>query len=67
MAQALALTEYFRATALKVFRKFFVTIPKSMPKKRDVAAYLNRNSDMNITEISNLLDTSRSQVIRSCS
>ena len=66
MAQALALTEYFRAAALKVYRKLFVTIPKSMPKKRDVAAYLNRNSNMNVTEISKLLETSRSQINRSC-
>jgi hypothetical protein len=65
MRCAISLTEYFRATALKVYRKIFVTVQPKV-KKRDIASYLHRNTDLTDTSISRLLQTSRSQIRRSC-
>jgi len=65
MRAALSMTEYFRATALKVYRKIFVTVVPKV-KKRDIAAYLHKNTDLTDTGISRLLQTSRSQIMRSC-
>jgi hypothetical protein len=64
MEAALAITEYFRATALKVYRRLFGSDNSVNLDKRDVAAYLYRNTDMNKAGISRLLRTSRSQVDR---
>lgn len=65
MRCALSMTEYFRAAALKVYRKIFVTVPPKA-KKRDIAAYLHKNTDLTDTGISRLLQTSRSQIRRGC-
>jgi hypothetical protein len=65
MRSAISVTEYFRAAAIKVYRKIFVTVQPKV-KKRDIAAYLHKNTDLNDTSISRLLQTSRSQIRRSC-
>lgn len=64
MEAALALTEYFRATALKVYRRLFGSDNSANLNKRDVAAYLQQNTDLNKTTIARILRTSRSQVDR---
>ena len=64
MEAALALTEYFRATALKVYRRLFGSDNSANLNKRDVATYLQQNTDLNKATIARILKTSRSQVDR---
>jgi hypothetical protein len=63
MKAALALTEYFRATALKVYRKLFANEGSNIDKKL-MANYLYKERGVNKKDISLLLGTSRSQLDR---
>lgn len=63
MGKALEMTEYFRATALKVYRKLFVNEHSNADKKL-MANYLYKDRGINKKDISMLLGTSRSQLDR---
>jgi len=63
MKAALGLTEYFRTTALKVYRRLFAN-ECSKFDKRLMADYLYKDRGVSKKEISILLGTSRSQLDR---
>jgi hypothetical protein len=63
MKAALELTEYFRATALKVYRRLFANECSNFDK-RLMADYLYKDRGMSKKDISILLGTSRSQLDR---
>lgn len=64
METALAITEYFRATALKVYNKIFTNQQAELSKK-EVAIFLFKNLGYNNkTQIAKILNTSRTQVQR---
>jgi len=63
MEAALTLTEYFRATALKVYRRLFANESSGFDK-RLMANYLYKDRGMNKKDISLLIGTSRSQLDR---
>jgi|GEM_PF-649626 len=64
MKSALDMTEYFRATALKVYRKIFENNTNDALKKNEVIKYLFNEIGMKKVDISKVLETSRSQVDR---
>jgi hypothetical protein len=64
MQTAIAITEYFRTTALKVYERIFLKEPQSLPEKKDVARFLFEKTDQNKTNISKILKVDRKQVYR---
>lgn len=63
MQSAIDITEYFRATALKVYAKMFSTDRNSI-EKGDVIHWVCNNLKKSKTEIAKFFETSRSQVDR---
>ena len=64
MKAALEITEYFRAAALKVYRRIFLNCGSDMLNKRNVAWYLYKEIGMKKADIAKTLGTSRSQLDR---
>jgi len=64
MESALEITEYFRATALKVYRRIFENSENNGLNKNGVIKYLFNEMGMKKADISKVLETSRSQVDR---
>jgi hypothetical protein len=63
MKSAIEITEYFRATALKVYRKIFNKNEASL-SKNEVAIYLHKETALSKTQIANYLKVHRQQVQR---
>lgn len=64
METALEITEYFRLTALKIYRKLVETEENNGVNKKTVARYLFKERGMPKIDIAKALGTSRSQVDR---
>lgn len=64
METAVALTEYFRATALKVYKRIFDNSDLQGIDKKLIANYLFKELGANKSEIAKVLKTSRSQIDR---
>ena len=60
---AIKITEYFRATALKVYRKIFIERARPDIERKDVIGYL-RNLNVSISEIARILNMQRPHVYR---
>jgi hypothetical protein len=61
---ALAITEYFRATALKVYRRIFDKAETGKTTQQSVAMFMLNKLKMSKTDIARELKTSRSQIDR---
>jgi hypothetical protein len=64
MESALNITEYFRATALKVYRRIFESFENNGLNKKTVACYLYKSIGMKKVDIARTLGTSRAQIDR---
>jgi len=65
MESAIQITEYFRATALKVYRQIFGETKYGKLEKEDIAVWLSKNTNLTKTQIAEeVLRSSRSQLDR---
>ena len=64
MEAAIALTEYFRATAKKVYNRIFENQVKKDADKKSVIRLLFKEGVLNKTEIARAVNTCRAQVDR---
>ena len=61
---AIEITEYFRSTAEKVYRRIFGRHTESLPDKKLVAQYLVKEMGLAKAEVARLLDKERKQIQR---